>query len=57
MGDLYYVLRIANKNPYIKALALRSLAKAHESTDIDIAKKYFEDALNVSKIYKFTFFR
>jgi nucleoside phosphorylase len=57
MVDLYYVLRIARKNPYIKALALRTLAKVHESTDIDIAQKYFEDALNVSKIYKLPFFR
>lgn len=39
MGDLHYVVRIVNKNPYIKALALRELARLYESTDIDIAQE------------------
>jgi len=38
IGDLYYAIRIAHNNPYIRALALRELAKVYESTDIDIAK-------------------
>ncbi|MBW4472437.1 MAG: hypothetical protein KME45_19000 [Stenomitos rutilans HA7619-LM2] len=57
MGDLYYARRIANNNPYIKALTLRELAKVHETIDIDIAEKYFEEALNVSKSYSLPFLK
>lgn len=55
MGDLYYVIRIANNNPYIKALTLRELAKVYEATDIDIAKQRMEEALTLSKTYSLPF--
>jgi len=55
MGDLYYAVRIVNENPYMKSLGLRELARLYETTDIDIAQKHFEDALDISKVYNLSF--
>ncbi|NEP59571.1 MAG: hypothetical protein F6K31_21600 [Symploca sp. SIO2G7] len=57
ISNLYYTIRISDNNPYIKSLASRELAKTYQVIDIDIsfAKKYFEDALNIAKKYKFPF--
>lgn len=55
MGDLHYAIRIIDKNPYLKILGLRGLAKIHEVTDLDIAQKYYEEALEISVSYKLEF--
>ena len=55
MGDLHYAIRIIDKNPYLKVLGLRELAKIHEATDFDISRKYYEDALEISLLYKIWF--
>lgn len=55
MGDLHYAIRIIDKNPYLKVLGLRELAKIHEATDFDISRKYYEDALETSLSYKIWF--
>jgi nucleoside phosphorylase len=55
MSVLYYALTFANKNPYITALVSRELAKVHESIDLDIAIKYFNNALNIANKYNFLF--
>ncbi len=55
MGDLYYAIRIVDKNPYLKVLGLRELARLYETIDIDIAHKHFEDAFNVSQAYNLPF--
>lgn len=55
IGDLQYAIRIAHKNPYVKALILKELAKVHETIDIDIAQRFFKDALDLSKAYNFSF--
>jgi nucleoside phosphorylase len=55
IGDLQYAIRVAHKNPYIKALVSKELAKVHETIDIDISQIFFEDALNLSKTHNLPF--
>lgn len=55
MGDLYYVIRIASKNPYIKVLAFRELARVYQDTDIDISISHLQNALNLSAEYDLPF--
>ncbi|OUC14797.1 MAG: hypothetical protein B0A82_10755 [Alkalinema sp. CACIAM 70d] len=55
LGDLQYAMRIAHKNPYIRALVSKELAKVHETIDFDIAQRWFEDALSFSKAYNLPF--
>jgi nucleoside phosphorylase len=57
LKDLYYAVRIIDKNPYLKAIGLKEIANLYETIDLDIARKYVEKAYDVSYAYDLPFTR